>query len=372
MIWTKGMETPLDVFPKVEEAERTNIIVESLAIILNSRFGKDSAKSKIRVGGQRINFACPYCGDSASDVRKKRGNIFVETLSFHCYNCGEHRNLKGFLNDHDINTDTLNGIGRLALDSLTQRLTRVNFMDSDRILDSMFDESIDAIMFEREMIKERFGLREVCNSSIMTYLEKRLQTDFERFLWDERRRKLYILNSKLRTGKIIGWQVRNFSPEAQRSQKYLTYKWSKAREQLGLEPFEDGIDADAVDKLSYTFNLFNVDFTSPITVFEGPLDSFLLPNSVALCSLHNSVPFDYGTIRFLLDYDEPGRKRSLELLQSGHQVFMWSKFLNENSIEIRKKKVDWNDVMVYCARTRKRLRNISQYFTSDKYDIIHL
>ena len=48
-------------------------IKDKIQIILNNKFSKDSyIKRKIDVYHDRWNFACPYCNDSRTDVRKKR------------------------------------------------------------------------------------------------------------------------------------------------------------------------------------------------------------------------------------------------------------------------------------------------------------
>ena len=129
---------------------------------------------------------------------------------------------------------------------------------------------------------------------------------------------------------------------------------------------------DILDKLSYTFNIFNVDFTRPITVFEGPLDSFLFPNSIALASLHTRVPFESESFRYLLDNDRPGQEKTLEFLKEGKTVFLWKNFLRENDIRINRSKIDWTDVMVYCHMNEKRLSNVYKYFTDNKYDVVYI
>ena len=50
----------------------------------------------------RITLACPYCGDSHTDDTKKRGNMYWDTLQYHCYNCSHHTNLHSFLKDHQV------------------------------------------------------------------------------------------------------------------------------------------------------------------------------------------------------------------------------------------------------------------------------
>lgn len=70
--------------------------------ILSSKF-TNSEKRKTNFFSQRINFACPYCGDSNSDSSMKRGNIYKNSLQYVCFNCGEKKSLISFLRDFDKN-----------------------------------------------------------------------------------------------------------------------------------------------------------------------------------------------------------------------------------------------------------------------------
>src|SRR6056300_889424 len=62
-----------------------------------------SEKRRILESKERLNFACPYCGDSHDSPRKKRGNLYWNNLQFHCYNCSAHESLDTFLKDHNQN-----------------------------------------------------------------------------------------------------------------------------------------------------------------------------------------------------------------------------------------------------------------------------
>lgn len=353
---------------QISPEERTDLIMSPLREILIERFGGQSQRSKVKIGRDRINFACPYCGDSHANAQKKRGNIFLNSLSFHCYNCGTHRTLSGFLRDFGKMSEGFTKINQLAIDSVAN-ITAYKSVDTEKVLDALFDVEISKHLFDREEIKRKLNLIEVEGTKMEVYLRKRLQKDLDRFLWNPKTNKLFILNSKGRD-KVIGWQVRNFGKYADNGSKYLTYKWSKACEELQMESNIPNVDV--LDRLSYTFNVFNVDFTRPITVFEGPLDSFLFPNSIALSSLHTSVPFESESIRYILDYDRPGQEKTLELLKEGNTVFLWKNFLKENDINISRSKIDWTDVMVYCYLNGKRINNASKFFTNNKYDVVHI
>lgn len=367
---------PLSIFKRnfnmetveIGQEERVDLILSPLRDILAERFGGNSQRAKVRVGRERINFACPYCGDSHSNDRKKRGNIFISSLSFHCYNCSTHRTLSSFLKDFKRLADGWTKINQLAIDSVAN-FTSHKSVDTERVLDALFDAELQSHMFNREDVKNKLKLVEVQGTKMQVYLEKRLQRDFNRFLWDPKTNKLFILNL-MGKDKVIGWQVRNFGKYTDNGSKYLTYKWSKACEILGIESSVEKVDL--LDKLSYTFNVFNVDFTRPITVFEGPLDSFLFPNSIALASLHMNMPFESDSIRYLLDNDKPGQEKTLELLKDGKTVFLWKNFLKENGITIDRSKIDWTDVMVYCYINGKKITNVSKYFTDNKYDVVYI
>src|ERR1035437_5681996 len=65
-------------------------IVPILKEILRQRFPNDSERQRVipQLNGTRLNFCCPWCGDSHDNARKKRGNFYTNWLYFKCYNGG--------------------------------------------------------------------------------------------------------------------------------------------------------------------------------------------------------------------------------------------------------------------------------------------
>ena len=64
-------------------------LTEFISDLLKKRFKDDFHKQEINdedVG--KLNFACPYCGDSQKDSTKKRGNIYLRTSTYKCFNDG--------------------------------------------------------------------------------------------------------------------------------------------------------------------------------------------------------------------------------------------------------------------------------------------
>ena len=63
-------------------------IPEFVGDLLKKRFPGDRLKQTFHDAGDKLNFACPYCGDSRTDSKKKRGNLYVESGFYKCYNDG--------------------------------------------------------------------------------------------------------------------------------------------------------------------------------------------------------------------------------------------------------------------------------------------
>jgi len=92
-------------------------------------FGNDPQRLKIYQGGNRLNFCCPYCGDG-KDAKKKRGNLYTDTLTYKCYNggCGIFKNLNQFTRDFEINgmlsTDEIAEIAEISRNSTIRKKIR--------------------------------------------------------------------------------------------------------------------------------------------------------------------------------------------------------------------------------------------------------
>jgi len=190
----------------------------SLQAILNLRHSHPE-KRQIHDKHGRLNFACPYCGDSHTDSRKKRGNLYYgESLYFKCYNCSKYRNLDSFLKDfeHSLNPDEIvlaremekrEVAGKIAIDPMV-------FLDRDNLMRYAIDRSV---------LEERYRLVPMDRTKVYIYLQKRLQPSMAKFSWNEERQQLYIFHLIPDTQKVLGYQIRNF----QSSPKYMTFKLSK-------------------------------------------------------------------------------------------------------------------------------------------------
>lgn len=325
----------------------------------------DSNKQMLKQMSGRITLACPYCGDSFEDTSKKRGNIYWDTLQYHCYNCSHHTDVKTLLRDHDIRLPNSDD-SFLILDYIKENRSITS--GADTLKHSIF-KLADDLSISVEDFKKGFNAREVEPGEwIWLYLKKRLlHKQSDQFLYSPSTNRLWILNFTS-NGRIMAAQSRRMKGKGAR---YLTYDLPKLYEELGLELDLKQEDLERVTKVSTLFGIMKVNFQRNVTMFEGPIDAKFIQNSIALATAgRNTEEFDQiQTIRYLFDNDETGRKKMIEKLKRGRPVFMWTKFLKDNKLDTYDIK-DLNDLVIKCYELKSpALKKIEQYFTTNQLDL---
>lgn len=319
----------------------------------------------------RLTLACPYCGDSSRDESKKRGNIFWDTLQFHCYNCGHHADLNNFFKDHGIRFGNVEDSAQV-LEYIKEK--KVDVKEIQTLQHVVYNRAIE-MAITVEDFKAFFKAKTIQPGDFAWfYLRGRLlHNRLDDFLFSEYGKRLWILN-KTPEGKILSCQSRQLGKNAR--SKYLTYDLEKLYEEMN-RPFPvEGEDAIAVNKLSTLFGLMQTDMMRPVTVFEGPLDAKFMFNSIALATAGRSTTEldEIPTIRYMFDNDETGKKKMLEKLKKGKSVFMWSKFLQDTKLNIYSDSIkDLNDLIKKCFELKVDAhKKIENYFTNSRLDALYL
>jgi len=313
----------------------------------------------------RITCACPYCGDSHSDDTKKRGNIFWDTLQYHCYNCSYHTNLYSFLKDHEVKLATSDD-SFMVIDYIKQNKIQVN---SESVLKHDSLRKVQELSIDIDTFKAKFKAKVIEPGDWIWFQlkDRLLHNRVDDFLYSEKEHRLWILNFGA-DNKIIGAQTRRMKGYGQR---YLTYDLPKLYEEMG-KPLElSNEELTSLTKVSTLFGIMQLNFQRSITIFEGPLDAKFMSNSLALATAGRSTDdFDeIPTVRYMFDNDQTGKKKMAEKLKKGRPVFMWSKFLKENGLDKYNIK-DLNDLMLKCFELKiDAHKKIDQYFTSSQLDL---
>lgn len=335
-------------------------IYSTIQKILKAQF--TGIKTEIHKKIDRYNFACPYCGDSIVSPWKKRGNLYLDSYAFHCYNCNKHTSFASFANHFGI---SINSNELIFIENTYKENTQNNKAGSVSYDIFFNNDLIKKYAINKEEFKTKMGFIDVEKHSISTYLKNRLQYNFDNFAWNNKDNQLLIFNQTADNKKIIGLQIRNFK----KTPKYLTFDLENIYKLLGKNVPETE-DFKYLNKLSNFFGILKIDINKKITAFEGPLDSFLYENSIATCSVNQDFPFDID-FRWFYDKDAAGKNKSIEKINKGQSVFLWKKFLIDADLGINpNQKLDLNKLLVFVKDNGFKIPYLSNYFSENKYDLI--
>ena len=358
--------------------------------ILNKKFANDSyIKRKIDVYHDRLNFSCPYCGDSRSDVRKKRGNLYLDSLRFHCFNCNHSAGINRFLSDFN---EELSNEDKIVVHEIQQNAKKFEKRVSST-QSSMSMTLLDKLAIPKDILFRQLGIispyKDVTASN---YLKSRMINikDWKYFAYNPITKELYILNTSP-LDRVIGFQIRQLDPKSHK-QRYTSSRLTKIysdvfnrdingiverlllKEPLGQKYIEeeDGVEniVANLDRLSGIFNIMNVNLSQPLTIMEGPIDSLAIANSIALQSAakHLDGFFDeVENVRYLFDNDKTGKEMSLKKMKNHKKVFLWGQYL-----DMIKSKTNIKDINDLQKQNLFNIDIIEKCFSDDEFDAMYI
>lgn len=351
-------------------SEDLKLKIKSLCKQVVVKEHKHGSKTMIKDMPGRISMACPYCGDSTKDEKMKRGNLYWDTLQYHCFNCGQHANAYTFLKDHGIklnSDDTIEIIDYVEEHKIESRQTEV--------LQYGAYSTIIEISPNKQELRDKLGFKDVeIGEPAWFYLRNRmLHNKLEYFMYSPKDKRLYILNLGPNE-KVIGMQSRALVKT--KSSKYLTYDVLKIKEWLGHEINVDENLTESITKISTLFGILQVDMNRPVTVFEGPLDRLFMRNSLALASVSRDTTEldEIPTIRYMFDNDKPGKNKMMQKMKRGKSVFTWEKFLNNTKMDKYSNRIkDLNDLVMVAFEVKNDcLKKIEDYFSTSPLDAYYI
>jgi hypothetical protein len=359
--------------------------------ILNKAFTAENRRNIISYDN-RINFCCPVCGDSARSAAKKRGNLFLDKLFFKCFNCGFNSSLNKLCNQFKIQIDPAKKME--MIEYLSQVVSNSDYKSdmSDINIDELLNLSDLEMLFNSgESILSEFKPL-IRGSLVYNYLLERGITEsmhkniYQAKNWlneDRYEWVMVLLNRK--DDKILGIQTRNLKSGKFRSFKIYNfetlYKWINKINEEEIE----GVDLNQLliyNKLSYFFNILNIDFESTITVFEGYLDSLFYPNSVGVVGVNTNMSLLENNnldVQYFFDNDEAGFLKSEEKIKAGWKIFLWKKLFEE--IVDKKKATDPYSLMYRISQVKDLNKlaclvqnpyqklELDKFFSQDVYDL---
>jgi len=287
-----------------------------------------------------IQFACPICGDSRKKSHEKRGHIYLNTLRFKCYN-----------ESCEQSTPTFTALCKrfnIQLDP-GKKLDFINYVNENIQYRPTEDDYMSASMenvLSIEDLKRVFndGTSELTNfqpiqnnSKAYWHLKNRKINPNDETFWEATRwinpnwSEYVIVFLNRRGDNVLGMQTRNLKKEKEK-RYFKIYNYEMLYNTIHPDNPVDEAEAIVYNKLSYFFNILNVDFEKTITVFEGYTDSKFYPNSIGLVGLDTDLDFlmkSGADLQFFYDYDKPGMYTSLKMINKGQKVFLWEKLFED-------------------------------------------
>lgn len=350
-------------------------------------------KRRIHEYHDRLNFACPYCQDSAKNHNAKRGNLYFNKLIYICFNCGVKSNFDRLSKKFNQQLDP-----DKKLEIINHLNSQINYSDVEGdLIDTEFDKLINLEDIERIFNSGEHIITDfkpiVKDSPVYTYLVGRgILPEYHKNIYQAK----YWLNSdrydpvmcllNRKGNKVLTVQIRNLKEGKRRVFKIYNfenlYKWVN-----NIEGDISGDDIDINQIISYNkigayFNILNVDFDKKITVFEGYLDSLFYPNSIGVVGVNTDFNFLESNnldLQYFFDNDDAGFKTSEEKIRAGYPVFLWKKLFDmivENKksedpykLMYRISKVkDLNKLAELVPNPYKKLE-LHKMFSKDLYDL---
>lgn len=359
-----------------------------LQIILNKAHTL-APKKVIKETPDGLAFADPIGGDSQKNPYTKRAHLYWDSFYIICYDDeGYKMPFTKFCSTFGVD---LSPDQRMAIYDHID--TNISYNDCENeFLDSKFEdlvslESLMEVLNSGECESQVVNLKPIeAGSSVDFYLRKRNIFNFNNIYQAEfyknsdwKEPVLVILNRK--GDKLLGMQVRNLKEGYKRMFKIYNYEhlleWVDPK-------LKDEIDMNKVviyNKLSYFYNILNVNFDSTITIFEGYLDSIFYPNSIGVTGVGTDMRFLENNnlyIQYMYDNDEAGWVKSEDKIRKGFSVFLWNK-LFADIVEKKKtkdpyylmnkiKKVkDLNELSMLVKNPYKSL-SLKDFFSKDEFD----
>ena len=366
-----------------------NYIIERCQSIVNKEFSSNIERRLI-IHEDRINFRCPYCREG-SVKSKKRANIYLNKFFFICFRCGHKTNFDKLCKDFNEQLDP-----DKKLEMIEHLNSVMTYSDYEaNMSDAKFENLIELSELERVFSSNLTQITDFkpiqSNGGIYKYLigrgipEEYHKNIYQAKFWkNEDESEWIIIMLNRRDTKVLGMQVRNLKEGKKRMFKIYNYENLLEWINIGKEePFEIDMNEMVIyNKLSYYFNILNVDLGKTITVFEGYLDSLFYPNSIGLVGVNTDYKLIENNgldIQYFFDNDDAGFSKSEEKIKVEYPVFLWRK-LFEDIVEKKNvadpaallhrisKVKDINKLATLVQNPYKSL-NLPDFFSKDVLDL---
>lgn len=268
------------------------------------------------------NFSCPICGDSKTKKNKARGYIYENSANyiFHCHNCGVSLSFFNFLKtiEPSLYKEMIferirdnKSIEELEFEEFNKKFKKPKFMYADvlkglkKVSQLSHDHPIKKLVEERKIPNPYHAKLFACPKfmhHINTIIKDKFSSDALKY--DEMRLLIPFISHNNDVHAIQGRALKSNS-----STKYITIIFD--------------------EELPKIYGLDTVNFNQTVYVFEGPIDSMFIKNSIATAGgdlISSLKGYDKSNIVIVYD-NEPRSKETIDKIDkaifNGYSVCIW-------------------------------------------------
>lgn len=293
--------------------------------IVSSRLEKFRRKNS-----NTYNFRCPICNDSAQNKSKTRGYIYLTkgSFRFHCHNCGASMSVLKFIKSIDPN---------LYYEFLKEKIA------------DQKQEKTELEVFEEKFEKPKFVKHTALNSlkkisALRHDHPAKLYIDNRKIPTEYHYKLFYASNFKEWVDNIYPGKLPDNTPKEPRlvipfldkDKNLFGFQGRSFRKDSSLRYITIMLD-DSKPKI---YGLDSIDESKNVFVFEGPIDSMFISNSIATAGGDlkadlglTSIPKD----NIIIVYDNEPRnvhtvKKINKSIEDGFKVCLWPSNIKEKDI----------------------------------------
>ena len=259
------------------------------------------------------NFRCPYCGDSQKQANKARGYFYRKEaqMNYACHNCGK--------------STTASKVIQYVDSSIFREYCLERFVD-----DSEPTYKFDTPKFEKKDPKLRdlipINKLEIAHPALQILIDREIPIKhYEQFYlchkfcaWADinsnKDHPRLVIPFRDEKGEVFAAQGRAFGNE---QPKYLTVKFDDRPKIFGLD---------------------RLDFSKPISVVEGPIDSLFLDNAIAVAGLDMLQVvnhFDKDQLIMILDNERRSQatvNKMETLIDNDYNICIWPDTISQKDV----------------------------------------
>lgn len=347
---------------------------------------------KLKSDGKGFNIACPYCGDSEKRASNYRGHL-NKSLKYKCFNCSRRATFLTLCKDFEVKIDYETKRDLYKFIDSTVKINNIEiYENSDIELENLLD--IDEVCRSintnpsiklKDIKPLQFGSKQhYYVHEIRKFPNDIASNIYQAFYIKGKYYEPVILfmNKKNNSKELLAFQVRNLKDGDDRW--FKVYSYTELYNICGIDNISDD-ELFILNKISYFFNILNVDFNKPITVLESYQDSIFYPNSIGAVGTNTDFTFfDVSEldVKYMFDNDNTGYYHSALMLKKNKKVFLWMKLFDSiismknpkdpyiyktNLLKIK----DLDKLNQFAPNAYKRF-NLENFFSSDIYDIKYI